>query len=310
MELVSPPLPGLSALYLEGHRRAPPGSPDAPVERVGSVLVKRAYRIEGRRLVPDPDGEGLRLADEFQVMGTQESAHLTEEVDGVEVPVFVQLRRVTREADLALFKPEGDLVVMGFHAPEAGGEVRVGDNRWMWRPPSSDIPDDPDTVANLFGWEPRESAARRLDGAPSLDDLDEYPAGVWLPPGLPELPGFRNRFFNAYRREFRAAEWTVLPWFHSGATIRITGGDGTEVVEFDLGPERVSGSIHWWCARGPDRRAFWCEHPLGDFPSDTLVVEPNQGTACRMWRGVWRLDGADTPQRETCRSLTVQVGEA
>ncbi len=310
MELVSPSLPGLSALYLEGHRRTPPGSPDDPVERVGCALVKRAYRIESGALVPDPDGEGLRLADEFQVTGSQESEHLTEEVDGVEQPLVVEVRRVLREADLAPFKPEGDLVVLGFHAPGAGGEARVGGNLWLRRLPLSDDPADPDTVDNLFGWEPRESASRQADGAPSPDDLPEYPAGVWLPPALPALPGFRNRFFNAYRRGFRAPAFSALPWFGPDATIRIMGGDGTEVVEFSLGSERVSGTIHWWCERGPDRQAFWCDHPLGDFASDTLVVEPDQGRASRLWRGVWRLDGEDAPPRQTHRRLTVQVGEA
>jgi len=308
VELVVPPLPGLDALYLVGHRRAPPGLPDDPVQRVGCALVKREYRIQGGALVPDPEGEGIRLADEFQVTGTQESERLTEEVGGVEVPKVVELRRVTREADLAPFKPEGDLVVLGFHAPGAGGEARVGGALWMWRGAASDLLDDPDTVDNLFGWEPRDGPVRRSEGAPSPEDLPDYPGNVDPPPSLPELPAFRNRFFNAYRRGFRVP--AALSWFTPGAQIRITGGDGATTREFTLGPERLSGTIHWWCARGPDRPTYWCEHPLPDFACDTLVVEPELDRAYRIWRGVWPLGATGDPPADAVRRLTLRVEEA
>lgn len=299
METVFPDRPGFSGLYLVGYRRTPPSG---PVQAVGCALVKRSYRIQGSTLEPDADGEGVRVEEEVQ------EETIGEDDEKISV--------VTRESDLAPYKPEADLVVLGFRGGDVEGRASVDGTVWLSRPAGSDDGDDSDTTRNLFGWaqrnrEPGDSESRFEEaGADSYsDEADDYPQEWPVPatPPVPPLTGFENVFFNAYRRDFKVLDGD-LPYFQPGQDVSIER-DGADTVTVTLGPERLGGRVHYWCDRGPDRPTYWCEMELDDLVSDTLVVEPDEDRAYRVWRGVWPLERAGEPSAEQYRRLVVEAEE-
>jgi hypothetical protein len=284
VETVFPNQPGFTGLFLLSHRRRAPG--DGDMERVGAAIVKRTYRIESGALVPDAAGEPVRVADALEP-GV---------VDGVSVQV------VTRESDVAPYKPGSDLIVLGFHSGNAAGSATVGGVTWLSRAALSDVAADHDSVRNLFGWEQRTRFAREADAGSPPDHPTDFPAEWPVPAEPPQLPGFRNAFFNAYRRRFRVAA-APLPPFQPGQQVAITNAGTT--LSFALGAERVRGRLYYWCERGPDRQAYWCDVPLDEFVADTLVVEPATDRAYRVWRGVWPVDGPGQPGADSYRRLVV-----
>ena len=295
METVFPDQPGFSGLYLVGYRRTPPSG---AVQAVGCALVKRSYLIQGSTLEPDPDGEEIRVEDAIR----------TEEVEVDDEDVSFPV--VTRESDLASYKPEADLVVLGFRGGNVEGQASVDGTVWLSRSDLSDIPGDSDTSRNLFGWEQRNRSPRvDLAGSYSADE-DDYPQEWPVPadPPVPPLAGLDNGFYNAYRRAFKALGGD-LPFFQPGQDVSVER-DGADAVEFTLGPERLAGRVHYWCDRGPDRRPYWCELELDDLASDTLVVEPDEDRAYRVWRGVWPLEQGGEPSAEQYRRLVVEAEDA
>ena len=310
METIYPDEAGFSGFYGVGFRKNPL-APNA-TQRVGTVVMKRTYTINGDLLQPDSGGEGVRLGDvtsDHTIGGT---------------PVKI----VTRESDIAPYKPEADLIVLGFYQNDNGGEIRVRNEAtaveqlWLQRAQNSDMSDDPDTQQNLFGWEQRaliprslgagcqQGSTRRVNDAGTFSsDPHDYPSLWPVPVGQPmrdplHAVGFSNRFFNAYRRCWKRIAGS-FPYF-SGShriTVKRTWTGDSETVQFMLPDEPLGARFYYYCGHGPDRDSRWCEQELS-LVKDTVVVEPDSQRIYVLWRGVWDFDAWPM---DRYRRLTVEL---
>lgn len=264
-------------------------------EEIGAIIVKAAYLLtpsggtDTHEMVidPDPDASTLLLEDKGEA-----------DPDG-----FV----VTRETDLAPYKPVPDIAVEHFLDGLDGGgaEVEVDDTTWLTRslgltPPDLVVPfHRRDGNLHLFGYHPRSLGPRASEaGTPPLDSSVPVPTLPTFPPRettlLGDIIGYQNRFLNFHRRGdgFTAAA-AVSGALLAGQriTVRKAGADAFSVT---LTHPPLTALYRTWCGHGPDRAPFWTRVRLGAMRADTLILNPDQGRAEIIWRAVWRW--ADAPK--------------
>jgi hypothetical protein len=310
METIYPKEAGFSGFYGVGFRKNP--SMVSTTQRVGTVVMKRTYTINGDLLQPDSGGEGVRLGDvtsDHTIGGT---------------PVKI----VTRESDIAPYKPEADLIVLGFYQNGYwdedgnwkdfgnGGEVMLRNETtlveqlWLQREQNSDMSGDPDTQTNLFGWEQRALSPDRSADAGTFSSKEEDYPSLWPVPAGQTMrdplhaAGFNNRFYNAYRRSWKRLAGN-FPYF-SGRhriTVKRTWPGNSATVQFILPDEQLNARFYYYCGHGPDRDSRWCEQELS-LVKDTVVAEPDSQRVYVLWRGVWDFDAWPI---DRYRRLTVKL---
>jgi hypothetical protein len=200
------------------------------------------------------------------------------------------------ENDIAPFKPEGDLIVLGFTDVPGPCRVKVNGVTWLERSVSLNGARE----KAMCGWEPRvnpEHEERRQEKAGGYSsDVDNYPL-EWpftnpvrdpLPGGPGDLrtPRFENIFYNGYLRG--ASRFTVMPYLTASAQIRLERDNGSNYV-FSLPGYAISASYYMYSGSGPDTEATWQSRPVV-MNLDTLVVEPENNRCYTVWRGVWPFD--------------------
>lgn len=288
------------ALFVLGNRLS-----GASVQEIGSVVVKAGYLLiplggaDTHVMEPDPDqaASALVVADEGAAGA-----------DGFDV---------TREADVAPYKPLSDVVVEGFTTglDATGAEVRVDAITWLTRTepnPSLDAFYLADRNRNLFGYQPRSLTPRDDEAgnplpAPVPDPLEPDDFPLHDTTLLGDIAGYQNRFLNFHRRGggFTAAA-AVSGALVAGQriTVRKAGADALSVT---LTHPTLTALYRTWCGKGPDRTSFWTRVRLGAMRADTLILEPDQGRAEVIWRAVW--PWANAPQ-DSYRALRVSEGGA
>lgn len=246
METFFPTASGYAGFFFVGFRK------DAgETQRTGTVVLKRTYDV-------DP------LAGTF----TPASNPLPAFLQDVPFNTSDSILTLRYEHDLASFKPEGDVVVLGF--AEAGPcAVRVNGATRLQRTVLSAL------EKALLGWEPRGDAAR----------LGQ--AGTQPPPEGQSLPpDFDNRFYNGYLRAAR--HLAASPFLAANAEVEI---DRNGVVDyaFTLPSDTASAAYFFHAGVMPDEEKCWQRVPVA-MNLDTLVAEPESDRCYVVWRGVWDFD--------------------
>ncbi len=254
-------------------------------QRIGSVIVKAGYILSAsggadtHRMTPDPDAAAstMILADQGSVGA-----------DGMDV---------TREADIAPYKPASDIVVEGFldGLTPAGAELRVDGTTWLTRTePNPPLPAIhlADRNRNLFGYQPRSLVPRAGEAGNPLSGPVPDPLG----PGdfplrdttlLGDIAGYSNRVLNFHRRGggFTAASAVSAPLATGQrVTLRKAGADAFSLT-LDL--PVLEALYRTWCGHGPDKPPYWTRIRLGAMRADTLILRPDAGRAEVIWRSVW-----------------------
>jgi hypothetical protein len=286
------------ALFAVGNRLS-----GSAVQEIGAIIVKAGYLLtlssgpDTHVMAPDPDAAASALVLEDQGnTGT----------DGMDV---------TREADVAPFKPVSDIVVAGFLADltPAGAEVRVNGTLWLTRSePNPPLPAIylADRNRNLFGYQPRNLAPRRDEAgnplsAPVPDPLEPEDFPLRDAPLLADIVGYDNRVLNFHRRGggFTAAA-AVSGALVAGQriTVRKAGNDALSVT---LSHPPLTALYRTYCGTGPDKPPYWTRIRLGLMRADTLILRPDVGRAEVIWRSVW--PWADEPV-DSYRAIRVSEG--
>ena len=192
------------------------------------------------------------------------------------------------ESDLPPYKPEADLIVLGYDGARTATAVSaaVGGQTWLART----IPVGENEKA-AFGWE------SRADPGPRKTALGSIPPSP--PPAL--LPDFDNAFYNAFRRDSVAGP---RPFVVPDAASEIDLKRGTRHYRFRLRGDVASAmlAVH---EGGTDDPSRWRRSAV-DMTVDTIVVEPDRDRCAVVWRGAWAFD--DVPL-ESYRALTVSASE-
>jgi len=236
------------------------------------------------------DSDRMVFYDNIQV---EERNHLT---------VWDPITTLRYEHDLAPFKPEVDLIVLGFTDVAGECSVEVNNETWCWR----DLPLNGARQKAMFGWEPRvnnEHPEYRQDMAGSFsEDENDYPPQWPFPePVLDPLPGgpgdtrdpFNNIFFNGYRRTADDEKLTAYTPFlfenlPESAQIQIERDNGND-YGFSLRGDTSSATYYYYNGTGPDKQDNW-QSELFMMNIDTLVIEPEKNRCYVVWRGVWNFD--------------------
>lgn len=277
MDVVLPPGPGWSGIHLTGRRSA---GDTSGVEAAGAVVVKRSYRASGGALAPDAAGEGIVLADSFTTDG-----------DGSPWQ--------TVEGDTAIRKRNGDLIVLGAPPPNQTGSVHLGGTVWLRRngPAGSDV----DLGRNLFGWHPKQDAARLNDAR-------------MLTQPQPDSPGDRlDRFHNAQRRAGNPVTFSRQAALPDSGSVAVRhganpGDPDISVLDFSYAFPALRLTLFLAEPGVPDREERWCPHEFGDLDFDTLIIRPGtSATVSAVWRQSWPLAAA-APDR--LRRAVVSEGGA
>lgn len=205
------------------------------------------------------------------------------------------------ENDIVAFKPEGDLIVLGF--TDVAGLYRVNVNGITWFQRNSSFNGAREKA--MFGWEPRinnkEYKYLRQDKAGKYSEsADDYPL-QWpvtdpvrdpLPggPGDPRVdldhPPFENIFYNGYCRT--ASRLSKMPYLFPSTQILIERDSGSE-YGFSLPEDTMSASYYYYDGTGQDAEANWEKRAI-TMNLDTLVVEPEKNLCYILWRGTWPFD--------------------
>jgi hypothetical protein len=253
MDTIFPTAIGYQGLFVVSYRKMPTAA--AQLQRTGTVLLKRTYTITPSSADPAAGSVAPTAA----------------------LPIFLQDlpgtlgNALLYEHDLAAFKPEGDVLVLGFTTGGGPSTVRVANQTWFSRNVAAADPD-------LFGWQPRDQNPRLCEGAFPPNDSD-YPLGSPLP------GGFNNLYYNGYRRDARQV--AAVPYVPAAAAILLTRA-GTS-YGFTLGDEMIGAQVFFYPGTGPDEACNWRRHTI-PMPLDTLVIEPEHNRCYTLWRGVWGLD--------------------
>ncbi|NAZ14728.1 hypothetical protein GT020_01415 [Glutamicibacter soli] len=197
------------------------------------------------------------------------------------------------QCELSLRKQRSDVIVAGWlsdlAAPVHGieGHVRVAEQDWLTRrtPDEAQVPADGDAQRNLFGWQPRNLAPRRLAPNPPEDD--------------PLLPAnYTADFENSYRRSATGPVFDAPADRNAGPVPASTvielaqwvHGHPTEAISYRLRTPAVPGytaQLRAWCGHGPDTARHWSVAGRIALRCDTLVVHPARHRAVLLWRGDW-----------------------
>lgn len=195
------------------------------------------------------------------------------------------------EHDLASFKPEGDVIVLGFTDFVGDNVVKANAVPWLSHVIASNTP----RKKALFGWEPRVGSDRGVGS----DREDE--AGTFDPPPSDTLPDdFNNRFYNGYRRTNVGEAITAnspFPYLPAGAQIEIERVAGSD-YRFSLRGDTAAATYYYYNGTGTDDESNWQSEPV-TMNLDTLVIEPEANRCYVVWRGVWPFDeqGEDAYRR-------------
>lgn len=298
MNIELPRTRSYGALFAVGSRLS-----GAAVQEIGSIIVKAGYLLtasggaDSHVMTADPDAaaSALVLADQ--------GAPFADPADGMDV---------TREADIAPFKPLADIVVEGFRGglDIAGAELRVDGTLWLTR--IEDINGDgllnaidvaglaapslADRNRHLFGYQPRTEGPRQGDA-----DADPTDA----PASLLDFDHYSNRFLNFHRRGggFTASA-AIAGALGSGQriTLRKAGQDALSVT---LALPPLTALYRTWCGDGPDQPPYWTRVRLGAMRADTLILRPDSGRAEVIWRAVWPWADAS---KDRYRAIRVSEG--
>ena len=197
--------------------------------------------------------------------------------EGAVPTVFAPQTTFRYEHDLAPFKPQGDVVVIGFTGLAVEGRLLVDGDLWLRR-----------TVVNaggvrekaLFGWQPRLTAPRK-------DEAGDVAAAATAVPPVPLPTDFDNRFFNGSLRP-PVAQAVPAPYLPAAAEIRVERGTAAD-YRVRLRGDRAVATYRAYSGTGPDDEAAWDQRTI-DMDLDTLVVEPEGHRCYVVWRAVWPLD--------------------
>lgn len=193
-----------------------------------------------------------------------------------DVKVFNALRF---EHDLSSYKPEADIIVLGYGNILDGtnATISVDGKTWLERTVGST------NRRHLFGWMPRSKDNRKTQAGILSESPDAYPLK-----GLPEK--FDNGFFNGYQRDHKPKSFAGLfPFLRSGNEIAIERVSGAQPYRFKLPGDKVSATYSYYDLTKPDTKAYWQSQSI-PMNIDTLVIEPEQNQCIIVWRGVWNFD--------------------
>ena len=256
MKIELPTTRPYGALFAVGNRLS-----GTAVQEIGSIIVKAGYLLtasggaDTHQMTPDldPAASALVLADSR---------------DGVEV---------TREADIAPYKPLTDIVVEGFLAGigPSGEEVRVDGTVWLTRIDDLDgdgVVDDADDAGieplsladrdlHLFGYHPRTVTPRSGEAGnpltePVPDPLDpETISRCATRRCLTTSRATTNQFLNFHRRGGGgfSASAAVSDALTAGQriTVRKAGADALSVT---LTHPPLTALYRTYCGTGPTSR--------------------------------------------------------
>lgn len=219
----------------------------------------------------DPDNPGDTRPVYYDRVQVEETSALTEWNDS---------STLRYEHDLAPYKPEGDLIVLGFAAVTGLCRLLVDGTLRLAR-----IVGGSDQKA-LFGWEPRVDSLREAEAGTITDDPNDLPPEwpVTDPARDPLPPDFDNRFYNGYRRDAGAG----LPYVPASAHIQIER-DGTIDYDFTLPGETITATYYYHTGDRPDTENRWHRQSV-TMNLDTLVIEPDSNRCSCVWRGLWDFD--------------------
>jgi hypothetical protein len=265
MEMIFPSASGYQAAFLMNYRKQPGGS---AIEQTGTVVLKRAYTIAAS----STDASAGKLTPTAAL-----PVNLTDQ------PADGPLRY---EHDVAAFKPEGDIIVLGFSGNVGQASVTVSGQVRLARILGPIPPPLPD----LFGWEPRTSGTRVAES-----DFENDPLAQPLP------VAFQNRFFNGYLRDARVP--SALPYLGNTSPVMLDrAGTG---YGFTLGNETVTARYEYYKGNGADDDCAWLRRPVM-MARDTLVIEPDANKCYVTWRGAWPFEEQNSADY---RRLVVEATE-
>ena len=209
------------------------------------------------------------------------------------------------EHDMVPFKPQGDVIVLGFAEVDGTNRVRVNCDNWLQRNVSVNGSGQDKA---LFGWEPRlgDPAIREGQAGTFSDNGDDYPP-VWPDPpsNRDPLPSdFSNLFYSAFDRN--AATTAVKPadYLPSSVPVLIERGVNPDNnYSFTLSSEVVTAVYFYHDGSRPDEEARWPSQPV-PMNLDTVVIEPAENRCYLVWRGVWNFD--ERPE-DAYRRLVVEA---
>lgn len=180
------------------------------------------------------------------------------------------------EHDLAAFKPQGDVMVLGFTSIVGVSRVQVNGTTWLER----NVLTGGVREKAMFGWESRTGSLRKEEAGTYPDDPNAYPLSDPLP------ADFSNRFFNGYQRS--ALQLAALPYLPAAAQILIEREADSDYC-FGLRGDRASAAYYYYNGSGPDEEGNWQSRDV-EVNLDTLVIEPEANRCYAVWRGVWPFD--------------------
>lgn len=294
MKTQFPTQTGFSGLYVNGYRSNPISG---DTQLLGTIVVKRNYQIDGKKLVAIDDPDGIRLSDQ------------QEEIVYNGRNYWISLY----EHDLAVYKPLADIIVRDDYLAARRYHLRVQTKgspvqTWLRRDTEAAgvLAVDADAHENLFGWQPRYEGERLFQGGAPNPIPDPFPEQSPAPV-VPDMSEFENLFFNGYRREFASAAEFPKNQFQAQDSISMTRSllddtGLTTLFNFTLGQESIRANLYLYSGKGPDKDRYWCVETLPNVRLDTLVITPSTKSVYAVWRGVW--DYARYPS-ENYRKLDV-----
>jgi hypothetical protein len=191
------------------------------------------------------------------------------------------------ESDLAPYKPEADLIVLGYDGARTATDVSASVDGQPWL--ARTIPAGENEKA-AFGWE------SRADPGPRKTAVGVIPAS---PPPPTLLPHFDNAFYNGFRRDSAVGP---RPFVVPDAASEIDLKRGTRHYYFRLRGDVASATLSVQDG-GADDPSRWRRSAV-DMMLDTIVIEPDHDRCAVVWRGAWAFDDAPI---ESYRALTVNA---
>jgi hypothetical protein len=203
------------------------------------------------------------------------------------VQVHEDVAQIRYENDLAVFKPHGDVVVLG--ASEGPGGSTTG--TWHIVMAANGVSVDKEYNASalleiptrtVFGWAPTGQQPR-LGQAGDEDELKAFD-----PNERPLPESFQNEFFNGYDRALTGS--VPLSYLPDGASLEF---------RTERRPTPPGAVDHLFTVILPESRPHVTSTVLDDGDQqdvlvpmvlDTVVIEPDLDRFTVIWRGTWEFD--------------------